>query len=55
MKKLIYILFVLSLNSCSNIIGQKQDDEFKKDQELNGSQEVFQGDIPIFNSTFVLT
>ena len=34
MKKLIYILFVLSLNSCSDIIGQKQDDEFKKDQEL---------------------
>ena len=34
MKKLIYILVALSLNSCSDIIGQKQDDEFKKDQEL---------------------
>jgi uncharacterized protein YlxW (UPF0749 family) len=33
-KKLIYILVALSLNSCSDIIGQKQDDEFKKDQEL---------------------
>ena len=34
MKKLIYILFALSLNSCSDLIGQKKDDEFKKDQDL---------------------
>ena len=34
MKKLIYIFFLLSFNSCSDIIGQKKDDEFKKDQEL---------------------
>ena len=34
MKKLIYIFFLLFLNSCFNLIGQKKDDEFKKDQEL---------------------
>lgn len=33
MKKLVYIL-MFGLYSCSNLVGQNQDEEFKNDQEL---------------------
>jgi hypothetical protein len=34
MKALLLIILTLSLYSCTNLVGQKQDEEFKKDQEL---------------------
>ena len=34
MKALLLIILTFSLYSCTNLVGQKQDQEFKKDQEL---------------------
>lgn len=34
MKRFFYILLVCGLYSCTSLVGQKQDEEFKKDQEL---------------------
>ena len=34
MKRLLLIILIVSLYSCTNLVGQKQDDEFKKDQDL---------------------